>query len=107
MDTSLALASSATRRAVRLTYEVVNQNVTNSQMQGGWITIGSAAAVTTGTSGDLATAAAAVAAPIAGAATALETGTSARVVEISVQHSVSSAQIEFVKRYAFVELAPT
>lgn len=108
LNTSASIVNDADPRPFRLFYEICNQNSASVQACGGELRIGGAVPPTTGRGGSIAAPTADFAnLAIVGANTTVATGTAARDVEIAIQHSASSANLSFTRRYAFLELIPT
>jgi hypothetical protein len=100
LDTSAALAVSASSRPVFIDLDLVNLGATNSQALGGVIRIGSPGA-TTG-QGDLATTAAVVT-PITGTA-AIDTTASGVTLDVFIAHSLASTLVTYRHWAGYTEL---
>ncbi len=99
-DTSIALAASATRRALAIEVLLANRGATNSQALGGRLDI-SALPATAGL-GDFAAASIAAGAVLSG--TSAEDTTTARTLDLTVQHSAANASLSVRSLYGLVEL---
>lgn len=94
------VTNSATRHAMRMQFDLFGDGATNAQDLGGWISLGSPSAPTTGTSTIVT--AGAVAATVAGAGAA-EDSTVAKILTVTITWSGTSVNASFRLKHAVLE----
>jgi len=100
-DAIPAIPSNVAWRPFFLSVLLVNQNSASAQVLGGKISLGDYDGATAGI-GDLADSIIMSHSPIHG--TAAENSAAARDLKVTIQHSLASASLEFVREYAVLEL---
>lgn len=108
-DPFSSITNASTRRPIRWTFEIANLGAANSQFMAGVFWMGSSSAPTTGlgrTNGGnfTTTMNADLQHNVSFAGSASEDTTTAKTLTVNVQHSASSANLSFRKRYALLEL---